>query len=59
MKHWLITLCVGVLMLGLVGLLWFYNAPASKVYACADKKLNPVDVQKQCERLTRGQWWSK
>jgi len=29
------------------------------VYACGDKQSNPPDVQKHCERLTRGQWWSK
>lgn len=27
------------------------------VYSCSDKKQNPPDVQKHCERLTRGQWW--
>jgi hypothetical protein len=30
-----------------------------KVYACSDKEDNPIEVQKQCERLTRGQWWAK
>ena len=29
------------------------------VYVCSDKKANPPDVQKQCERLTTGQWWHK
>lgn len=30
----------------------------SDVYACtADKDILPTDIQKQCKRLTRGQWW--
>jgi len=30
----------------------------SDVYACtSDKTELPPDVQKQCKRLTRGQWW--
>lgn len=29
------------------------------VYVCSDKKDNPPDVQKHCERLTKGQWWHK
>lgn len=32
----------------------------SDVYACtADKDILPTEVQKQCKRLTRGQWWHK
>jgi len=32
----------------------------SDVYACtSDKDKLPVDIQKQCKRLTRGQWWHK
>jgi len=30
----------------------------SDVYACTtDKDKLPPDIQKQCKRLTRGQWW--
>lgn len=29
------------------------------VYACSDKDENPSDIQRQCKRLTKGQWWSK
>lgn len=29
------------------------------VFACSDKEKNPPDVQAQCKRLTRGQWWAK
>jgi hypothetical protein len=28
------------------------------VYVCSDKELNPPDVQEQCKRFTRGQWWA-
>ena len=32
----------------------------SDVYACtADKDDLPTEIQKQCKRLTRGQWWTK
>lgn len=31
----------------------------SGVYSCGDKDENPSDVQQQCKRLTRGQWWAK
>ena len=32
----------------------------SDVYACnSDKQKLPPDVAKQCERLTKGQWWHK
>ena len=32
----------------------------SDVYACtADKDILPTEVQKQCKRLTQGQWWTK
>jgi hypothetical protein len=44
-------------MVGLVGLLWFYQMPVSQVYACSDMDLNPVEIQKQCKRLTQHQWW--
>lgn len=30
----------------------------SEVYSCADKEANPTEIQRQCKRLTRGQWWS-
>jgi hypothetical protein len=31
----------------------------SEVYACtADKDVMPTEVQRQCKRLTRGQWWN-
>lgn len=30
------------------------------VYACtADKDILPAHLEKQCKRLTRGQWWHK
>ena len=30
----------------------------SDVYACtSDKDDLPAEIQKQCKRLTRGQWW--
>jgi hypothetical protein len=29
------------------------------VYICSDKHKNPPDVQAQCKKLTRGQWWHK
>lgn len=30
----------------------------SGVYACSsDKGSYPADIEKQCKRLTRGQWW--
>jgi len=59
MRDWLTILCVGVLMFGMVGTMWFYQAPLSGVYVCSDRKLNPTDVQQQCERLTKGQWWHR
>ena len=31
----------------------------SDVYACSDKLENPPEIYKQCQRLTRGQWWAK
>ena len=32
----------------------------SEVYACtSDKDKLPPDAVKQCERLTKGQWWHK
>jgi len=34
-------------------------ATRSDVYVCSDKESNPPDIQKQCERLTKGQWWHK
>lgn len=57
MSHWLTTLCLSALMVGLVGLLWFYQMPVSQVYACSDMDLNPVEIQKPCKRLTQHQWW--
>lgn len=35
------------------------NLIRSGIYACNDKHSNPPDVQQQCKRLTKGQWWSK
>jgi len=29
------------------------------VYVCSDKEDNPIHIQQQCKRLTRGQWWAK
>lgn len=29
----------------------------SQVYVCSDKENNPSEIQRQCKRLTRGQWW--
>ena len=57
MSDWLITICVGVLAVGVIGTVWFYQMPSSKVYACSDKDLNPVEIQKQCQQLTKYQWW--
>jgi hypothetical protein len=31
----------------------------SSVYACSDKEENPTEIQIQCKRLTKGQWWNK
>lgn len=32
----------------------------SNVYACtADKSELPPEIQNQCKRLTRGQWWHR
>ena len=32
----------------------------SEIYACtADKDKLPTEIQKQCKRLTKGQWWHK
>ena len=32
----------------------------SQVYACtSDKDILPIEIQKQCKRMTRGQWWTK
>jgi hypothetical protein len=59
MRDWLTILCVGVLTFGIIGSVWFYSYPHSVVYACSDKESNPADVQILCERITRGQWWSK
>jgi hypothetical protein len=30
-----------------------------KIYACSDKEDNPTEIQKHCQRLTKGQWWAK
>lgn len=31
----------------------------SEVYACtADKDIMPTEIQRQCKRLTKGQWWN-
>ena len=31
-----------------------------QVYACSsDKDVLPIEIQKHCKRLTRGQWWHK
>jgi len=35
------------------------QVPMSTVFACSDKEKNPADVQAQCKRLTKHQWWSK
>lgn len=32
----------------------------SDVYACSsDKEKLPIEAEKLCKRLTRGQWWHK
>jgi hypothetical protein len=59
MRDWLTISCFAILCFGMIGSLWFYQYPHSVVYSCSDKANNPTDVQKLCERLTRGQWWSK
>lgn len=59
MKDWLFVVCLGVLTFGMIGTVWFYQAPQSKVYACSDTSDHPVDVQQLCKRLTQGQWWAK
>jgi hypothetical protein len=35
------------------------NMIHNNIYQCSDKENNPADVQKQCKRLTRGQWWQQ
>lgn len=59
MRQWITILCVYVLAFGFIAVAGWYNYPQSIVYACADKENNPSDVQKLCERLTKGQWWNK
>jgi len=34
------------------------QVPINTVYVCSDKEKNPPDVQAQCKRLTKHQWWS-
>jgi len=32
----------------------------SQVYACSsDKEILPTEIEIQCKRLTKGQWWHK
>ena len=60
MSDWLVTICVGILAVGVIGTVWFYQMPSSKVYACStDKEILPADVALQCKRLTKGQWWHR
>ena len=35
-----------------------YYTQIGEVYSCSDKENNPPEVQRQCKRLTRGQWWA-
>lgn len=35
------------------------NVIHNNIYQCSDKESNPPDVQLQCKRLTRGQWWHR
>ena len=49
--------CIVCIALGVVGSSIYLQVPPSGVYACSDKENNPPDVQHQCKRLTRGQWW--
>ena len=59
MNDWLTSVCACVLCVGVVGSIWFYQYPHSVVYACHEKETNPAEIQKLCERLTKGQWWHK
>ena len=59
MRDWLTILCGGLLAFGIVATTWFYSYPHSVVYMCSDKESNPADVQILCEKITRGQWWSR
>ena len=59
MRDWLTLCCGALLIVGMVGSIWFYQYPHSVVYSCSDKEKNPADVQKLCIQLTKGQWWSK
>ena len=57
MNDWLTSVCAGVLCVGVIGSIWFYQYPHSTVYACSDGDKNPPDVIKQCKELTKNQWW--
>ena len=35
------------------------NTIHGNIYQCSNKESNPADVQLQCKRLTRGQWWHR
>jgi hypothetical protein len=59
MRDWLTISCVCLLVLGVIGSIIHYQLPPSGVFACSDKVLNPPEIQKQCLRLTKGQWWNK
>ena len=38
--------------------LWLYGATSEQtIYACNDVETNPPDVVKQCQHLTKHQWW--
>jgi len=50
----LCVLCFAII-LGIID----YNSPPSGVFSCSERISNPTEIQKQCERLTRGQWWNK
>jgi hypothetical protein len=47
-----------------IGLYNFFDALVDNtihgnIYQCSEKQSNPPDVQLQCKRLTRGQWWHR
>lgn len=57
MSDWLFSLCAGVMIVGIIGSIWFYQYPHSQVYACNDVDYNPPEIKDMCKRLTKHQWW--
>ena len=54
----LVLLIAIVIVAGVaIGGMFYVNMPKSVVYACHDKEMNPPEIQKMCQRLTKHQWW--